>query len=74
MAEDNGYTGKFNWAAFLFGALWALYRGLWLPALLALVGGICTFGLVAIAYWFIFGVRGNLMLYRRVVKGENTLF
>jgi hypothetical protein len=74
IAEENGYTGKFNWAAFLFGAFWGLYRGLWLPSLIAIVGGIPTAGVVTIAYWFIFGFRGNLMYYRKVVKGEDAIF
>ena len=72
--KGDGYEGKFNWAAFLFGAFWALYRGLWLPALIAVIGALFTAGIVGVVYWFIFGIRGNLMYYKKVVKGENSVF
>lgn len=74
IAEGNGYMGKFNWAAFIFGAFWGLAHELWLPALIAIVLGIFTGGIAAVVYWIIFGARGNLMYYKKVVKGENALF
>ena len=36
--SGENYKGKWNWAGFLFGAIWALTKGLWLPSLIAFVG------------------------------------
>jgi len=76
MIESSGeqYQGKWNWAAFLFGALWALTKGLWVPALIAFVGAIFTYGLVGVIYWFIFGARGNYMYYRKVTRNVNPAY
>ncbi|HEV8440712.1 MAG TPA: zinc ribbon domain-containing protein [Methylomirabilota bacterium] len=68
--SHEGYKGKWNWAALLFGAVWALTKGVWLAPLIALVGGLITHGLVLIVYWFVFAARGNYMYYMAHVKGK----
>jgi hypothetical protein len=68
------YQGKWNWSAFLFGGIWALTKGLWVPALIAFVGSIFTGGLVGLIYWFIFGARGNYMYYRKVTRNLNPAY
>ncbi len=66
--SHEGYKGKWNWAALLFGPIWALTKGIWLAPLIALAGGLLTHGLVTIAYWFVFAARGNYMYYMAHVK------
>ncbi len=68
--SHEGYKGKWNWAALLFGPVWALTKGLWLAPLIAIAGGFFTHGLVTIAYWFVFAARGNYMYYTAHVKGR----
>jgi len=61
----------FNWKAFIFGAIWALYNRLWLPACIVLAGdaiivalaatglsGISLFS-VQLAWHMFVGYRGN---------------
>lgn len=76
MIESSGerYQGKWNWAAFFFGAIWALTKGLWVPALICFVGSIFTGGIVGVIYWFIFGARGNYMHYRKITRGLNPAY
>jgi hypothetical protein len=76
MIEGSGerYQGKWNWAAFFFGGIWALTKGLWVPALICFVGSIFTGGLVGVIYWFIFGARGNYMYYRKVAQNSNLAY
>lgn len=68
------YTGKWNWAAFLFGAIWALSKGLWLPALIAIVGSMFTYGIVGLIYCILFAIRGNYMYYNLVAKQKQSIF
>lgn len=68
--SHEGYKGKWNWAAFLFGPIWALTKGIWLAPVIALAGGLLTYSLVMIAYWFVFGARGNYLYYTVHVKGR----
>jgi hypothetical protein len=70
-ASGGNYKGRWNWAAFYFGALWALTKGLWLPAVICIVGALLSGGIVGIVYWFIFGARGNYMLYCKLVKRQD---
>ena len=76
MIESSGekYQGSWNWAAFLFGGIWALTKGLWVPALIAFVGAMFTGGVIGVIYWFIFGARGNYMYYRKVTRNENPAY
>lgn len=73
-ASGESYKGRWNWAAFFFGALWALSKGLWLPALICFVGSIFTYGVVGIVYWFIFGARGNYMYYCKLARRRDIAF
>jgi hypothetical protein len=66
--SNESYKGKWNWAAFLFGAIWALTKGLWTSALTALIVTVVTGGLGGIVYWFVFGTRGNYIYYTNHVK------
>lgn len=61
--SNESYKGKWNFAAFLFGPLWALTKGIWLAPVICIVAAILTWGIAGIAYWFIFGARGNYMYY-----------
>ncbi len=70
--SHEGYKGKWNWAAFLFGPIWALTKGIWLAPLIALAGGLLTHGLVMIAYWFVFAARGTYMYYMVHVKRKQV--
>jgi uncharacterized membrane protein len=57
----------------LFGAFWALSKGLWLSALIALVVTFATAGVAGIVSWIIYGVRGNYMYYRLLRTGEQPI-
>jgi hypothetical protein len=77
MQANSSYEGKWNWAAFLFGGLWALTKGLWGPVLLCIGVLILTSpigGLPAILLWFYFGARGNSMYYKKTVLGQPWAF
>jgi Double zinc ribbon len=67
-ASGEAYKGKWNWAAFSFGGIWALTKGLWLPTLICFVAGFFTGGIVVVGYWFVFGARGNYIYYCKEVK------
>ena len=67
-SSGEAYKGKWNWAAFCFSGIWALTKGLWLPTLICFIGAIFTGGIVGVAYWFIFGARGNYMYYCKEIK------
>lgn len=62
---DSGeaYKGQWNWAAFVFGALWGMTKSLWLSVAICLVAAILTAGLAGVVYWFIYGARGTYMYY-----------
>jgi hypothetical protein len=76
MIESSGerYQGQWNWAAFLFAPFWALTKGLWVPALIAFVGALFTYGIFGVIYWFIFGVRGNYMYYRKIMRNLDAIY
>lgn len=64
------YKGKWNWAAFWFGPIWALTKGAWQSALIHIgVNGLilavtCGFGApVLIIGSIIYGIRGNYIYY-----------
>jgi RNA polymerase subunit RPABC4/transcription elongation factor Spt4 len=67
-SSGEAYKGKWNWAAFCFGGIWALTKGLWLPTLICFIGAIFTGGIVGVAFWFVFGARGNYMYYCKEIK------
>ena len=68
------YKGKWNWAAFLFGGIWALTKGLTLAFVVWLVLALVTAGVAVPIMWFVYGARGNYMFYRKVVRDENPVF
>lgn len=79
--SDESYKGEFNTFAFLFGPIWALTKGLWGAVLteigLIIVLSIALFPLAtitAIAYWFIWGFRGNYMYYNKYAKISTFYF
>ena len=72
--SNEQYTGKWNWAAFLFGSFWAMSKGLWPAAVVSLVAGLATGGLGFIAYWIVFGARGTFIYYSGAVKGRHRVF
>lgn len=71
---NETYKGKWNWAAFFFSFLWAFSKGLWLPAIITVVGSFLTQGIFALICSIIFGIRGNYMFYNKIVKGEQKIF
>ncbi len=68
------YKGKFNIFGLLFGAFWALTKGLTFSALIVLISSVFSYGIIAVVYWFIYGFRGNYMYYCSYVKGKQCLF
>jgi predicted amidophosphoribosyltransferase len=77
MLNDPRYEGKWNWAAFLFGGLWALTKGLWGPVLLCIGALVVTAplgGVPALLLWFYFGARGNSMYYKKMALGQSWAF
>lgn len=72
---DSGetYKGKFNIWALLFGLIWALTKGCWLAAVVALIASVVTAGVGGVVYWFIFGFRGTYMYYCSYVKHKQMI-
>jgi uncharacterized protein DUF2628 len=68
--SNEAYKGQWNWAAFFFGPLWALTKGVWLAPAICLGLGLITHGVAAIGYWFVFGARGNYMYYCAHTKNQ----
>ncbi len=54
---------KFNWAAFLFGPFWYLYRGLWVKALIYFGVAFGTAGLFALIPWIYATAFGTYDFY-----------
>ena len=71
--SGESYKGKWNWAAFLFGGIWALTKGVWLPVVICIVASIVTGGIAGLVYWIIFAARGNYMYYSAQTKGKQIL-
>lgn len=67
------YKGKFNVWAFLFGIIWALTKGCWLPVLVSIGISAITAGIGGVVYWFIFGFRGTYMYYCSYVKNKQCI-
>jgi hypothetical protein len=74
ISESNEtYRGKWNWAAFFFGPLWALTKGIWLASIICIVVAVVTAGIGGIIYWFAFALRGNYQYYCSSVKNKQLL-
>ena len=71
--SDEEYQGKWNWAAFLFGPLWALFKGIWLASIICIVVSVITGGIAGIVYWFVFALRGNYLYYCSNVKNKQLV-
>ncbi len=71
-ANNGKYLSKWNWAAFFFGALWYLYKGMWAKALIMLFVCIVLAGVPCIFFWIYSGVAGNYDYY--LLKGKGTQF
>lgn len=72
--SGENYKGKWNWPAFFFGPIWALTKGCWIPALISILGGWFSYGIISFIYWFVFAIRGNYMYYNKAVKRKNIPF
>ena len=70
--SNESYKGKWNWAAFLLGPVWALTKGVWLAPVICCVAAIFTWGIGGVVYWFIFGARGNYMYYAAHAKSKQV--
>lgn len=68
--SNESYKGKWNWAAFFLGPIWALTKGVWLSVIICILISVVTGGVGGIIYWFVFGFRGNYMYYARHVKDK----
>ena len=74
MRESNEqYRGKWNWAAFFFGPLWALTKGVWLAPIICVIVSVITAGVGGIIYWFVFAFRGNYLYYCSHVKDKQLV-
>jgi hypothetical protein len=80
-ASNETYKGKWNWAAFCFGPLWALTKGAWATFLVSfianilIIAGTCGWGLAIV--WIlpiIYGLRGNYIYYCVVAKQKQIIF
>lgn len=71
-ASNGSYKGKWNWAAFFFGALWGFTKGLWQISLIMIAISLVFSSsvIVPIAIWVFYGLRGNYLYYRLIEHGE----
>jgi hypothetical protein len=67
-ANNGGFTPIFNWAAFLFGALWYLYKGMWAKGLIMLALGFLLAGLPFLFFWIYCAIAGTYDYYLLTVK------
>lgn len=71
--SNEQYKGKWNWAAFFAGPVWAYTKGLQPVVVVYLLAIPFTLGISIPGYAVIFGLRGNYMYYTKVTKGRNLL-
>lgn len=67
-ANNGGFTVAFNWAAFLFGALWYLYKGMWIKGLLMILISFSLAGIPFIFFWLYCSLAGTYDYYLLTVK------
>lgn len=79
--SDGSYKGKWNWAAFFLGVLWAFYKGMWqLGIIIFIIAFITSWSyIIPFLIWIFLGLRGNYLYYRFKEHGEvlpdfNNLF
>ncbi len=66
--SNEDYKGKWNWAAFFLGPIWAFSKGLRETVVVYLVAILFTFGISVLAYAIIYGLHGNYMYYSKLTK------
>ena len=74
LKSNEEYKGKFNWASFFFGTIWALTKGAWLNALVAFLVVVFTNGLLGIPMSIYYGFRGNYIYYKVYTSGQQNTF
>lgn len=62
-AEGGSFVALWNWPAFLFGAFWYLFKGMWAKALLIFFVALLSGGLLGIPLWIYTGVAGTYDYY-----------
>ena len=68
--SNEQYKGKWNWAAFLGGPIWAFAKGLKEVVIIYALAILFTFGISVLVYAVIFGLRGNYFYYTKLMKGR----
>lgn len=68
--DAGGSRNVWNWAAFLLGGFWYLFRGMWVKALLYFAAAIFSGGFLAIPLWIYGGMRGTYDLYLLRTRGN----
>jgi hypothetical protein len=66
--SNEDYKGKWNWAAFFLGPIWAFSKGLRETVVVYLVAILFTFGISVLGYAIVYGLRGNYMYYSKLMK------
>lgn len=69
-AAGGALTPSFNLTAFLFGALWYFFKGMWVKGGAMILLSIFTGGLLAPVFWAYSAFVGNWDLY--LLKTKNT--
>lgn len=67
-ANNGKFTVIFNWASFLFGGLWYLYKGMWVKGLVYLAALFIFAGLPAPLLWIYTAIAGTYDYYLFKVK------
>jgi hypothetical protein len=67
-ANNGRFTVVFNWAAFLFGALWYLYKGMWQKGLIMIAVGFLLAGLPFFFFWIYCSIAGTYDYYLLTIK------
>jgi hypothetical protein len=58
-AQGGGFVATWNWAAFLFGPLWYLVKGIWIKGLAICLISLFSHGLAIPFLWIYCGLFGN---------------
>ena len=69
-ANGGKFTPTWNWAAFLFGIFWYLFKGMWAKALIMLLAVFVFAGMPAPVFWIYCGLFGNWDYY--LLKRKKT--
>ncbi len=76
--SDGSYKGKFNWAAFFFGPLWMMYKGMVIQGLIYLIVNIVvssiSFLLLGLVLDILVAFRANYLYYNVYTTNETKLF